>query len=87
MCCEYSDFLILQIVESDNEKLAKYSVGIGAARFQLQYMGPYLFRDERTDPDLRIQHFIPDTWQVTICEKNVKISPCFLQVATDTILT
>ncbi|XP_048364691.1 probable ATP-dependent RNA helicase DDX60 [Sphaerodactylus townsendi] len=51
------------LVESSNEKLAKYSVGIGAARFQLQYMGHYLFRDERTDPDLRVQHFIPDTWQ------------------------
>ncbi|CAH2300577.1 probable ATP-dependent RNA helicase DDX60 [Pelobates cultripes] len=38
-------------------------VGVGSSRFQMQYMGPYLLRDERTDPDPRVQHFIPDTWQ------------------------
>ncbi|XP_060027598.1 probable ATP-dependent RNA helicase DDX60 [Erinaceus europaeus] len=43
--------------------LSKYSVNMGAARFQLTYMGPYLFREERTDPDPRVHHFIPDTWQ------------------------
>ncbi|XP_043927919.1 probable ATP-dependent RNA helicase DDX60 [Protopterus annectens] len=42
---------------------SKYAVGIGSARFQLQYMGHYLKREERKDPDPRIQHFIPDTWQ------------------------
>ncbi|XP_043919452.1 probable ATP-dependent RNA helicase DDX60 [Protopterus annectens] len=42
---------------------SKYTVGIGSARFQLQYMGHYLKREERKDPDPRIQHFIPDTWQ------------------------
>ncbi|XP_066487732.1 probable ATP-dependent RNA helicase DDX60 isoform X2 [Tiliqua scincoides] len=52
-----------QRVESDNEKIAKYAVGTGAARFQLQYMGHYLFRDERSDSDPRVRHFIPDTWQ------------------------
>ncbi|GCB77266.1 hypothetical protein scyTo_0019977, partial [Scyliorhinus torazame] len=41
----------------------KFPVGLGASRFQLQYMGPYLFREERKDPDPRVQHFIPDTWQ------------------------
>ncbi|XP_012512448.1 PREDICTED: probable ATP-dependent RNA helicase DDX60 [Propithecus coquereli] len=41
----------------------KYSVGIGPVRFQLQHMGHYLFRDERKDPDPRVQDFIPDTWQ------------------------
>uniref|UniRef100_A0A674I566 DExD/H-box helicase 60 n=1 Tax=Terrapene triunguis TaxID=2587831 RepID=A0A674I566_9SAUR len=51
------------IIESDNEKIAKYTTEMGAARFQLQYMGCYLFREERKDPDPRIQHFIPDTWQ------------------------
>uniref|UniRef100_A0A8C8S3R8 DExD/H-box helicase 60 n=1 Tax=Pelusios castaneus TaxID=367368 RepID=A0A8C8S3R8_9SAUR len=44
-------------------KISKYAVGMGAARFQLQYMGHYLLREERTDRDPRIQHFIPDTWQ------------------------
>uniref|UniRef100_A0A8C3XTJ1 DExD/H-box helicase 60 n=1 Tax=Chelydra serpentina TaxID=8475 RepID=A0A8C3XTJ1_CHESE len=44
-------------------KISKYAVGMGAARFQLQYMGHCLIRDERTDRDPRIQHFIPDTWQ------------------------
>ncbi|XP_007527285.3 probable ATP-dependent RNA helicase DDX60 [Erinaceus europaeus] len=53
-------------VERDNLKEKgknKYSVGIGPARFQLQYMGHYLFRDERTDQDPRVPDFIPDTWQ------------------------
>ncbi|XP_074922462.1 putative ATP-dependent RNA helicase DDX60 [Chelonoidis abingdonii] len=44
-------------------KISKYAVGMGAARFQLQYMGHCLLREERTDRDPRIQHFIPDTWQ------------------------
>ncbi|XP_066243836.1 probable ATP-dependent RNA helicase DDX60 isoform X2 [Saccopteryx leptura] len=53
-----------QVQESGTEKdISKYSVHMGAARFQLTYMGPYLFREERSDPDPRVQHFIPDTWQ------------------------
>ncbi|OCT99648.1 hypothetical protein XELAEV_18005430mg [Xenopus laevis] len=47
----------------EDKKKAECSVGVGAARFQLQFMGPYMLRDERTDPDPRVQHFIPDTWQ------------------------
>ncbi|XP_013368908.1 PREDICTED: probable ATP-dependent RNA helicase DDX60 isoform X2 [Chinchilla lanigera] len=47
----------------DNIKKKKYSVGIGPARFQLQHMGHYLIREERKDPDPRVQDFIPDTWQ------------------------
>uniref|UniRef100_A0A671EKB7 DExD/H-box helicase 60 n=1 Tax=Rhinolophus ferrumequinum TaxID=59479 RepID=A0A671EKB7_RHIFE len=43
--------------------ISKYSVHMGAARFQLTYMGPYLFREERSDPDPRVHRFIPDTWQ------------------------
>ncbi|XP_036138163.1 probable ATP-dependent RNA helicase DDX60 [Molossus molossus] len=50
--------------ESGTKKdISKYSVRMGAARFQLTYMGPYLFQEERSDPDPRVQHFIPDTWQ------------------------
>uniref|UniRef100_K7EI14 DExD/H-box helicase 60 n=1 Tax=Ornithorhynchus anatinus TaxID=9258 RepID=K7EI14_ORNAN len=49
-------------VSSDKE-ISKYSVQMGAARFQLQQMGHHLFRDERSDPDPRVQYFIPDTWQ------------------------
>ncbi|XP_030048082.1 putative ATP-dependent RNA helicase DDX60 [Microcaecilia unicolor] len=52
-----------QITESDREKFSNYGLDVGAARFQLQYMGHYLLRDERNDPDPRVQHFIPDTWQ------------------------
>uniref|UniRef100_K7F991 DExD/H-box helicase 60 n=1 Tax=Pelodiscus sinensis TaxID=13735 RepID=K7F991_PELSI len=55
-----------QISEDDRKekaKISKYAVGMGAARFQLQYMGHCLLRDERTDRDPRVQHFIPDTWQ------------------------
>ncbi|XP_042556908.1 probable ATP-dependent RNA helicase DDX60 [Dipodomys spectabilis] len=47
----------------NKKKKSKYSVGIGPARFQLQYMGHYLVREERKDPDPRVQDFIPDTWQ------------------------
>lgn len=65
-------FFSFQKVESDNEKLAKYAVGTGAARFQLQYMGHYLFRDERSDPDPRVRNFIPDTWQVMMCKSYFK---------------
>ncbi|XP_045319557.1 probable ATP-dependent RNA helicase DDX60 isoform X1 [Leopardus geoffroyi] len=54
-----------QVVGDDIEekKMDKYSVGMGPVRFQLQYMGHYLIRDERKDPDPRVQDFIPDTWQ------------------------
>ncbi|XP_066243861.1 probable ATP-dependent RNA helicase DDX60 isoform X1 [Saccopteryx leptura] len=45
------------------KKSTKYSVGIGPVRFQLQHMGHYLIREERKDPDPRVQDFIPDTWQ------------------------
>ncbi|XP_060134670.1 probable ATP-dependent RNA helicase DDX60 isoform X2 [Zootoca vivipara] len=45
------------------QKYAKYAVGMGSSRFQLQYMGHYLKREERKDPDPRVQHFIPDSWQ------------------------
>ncbi|XP_043401268.1 probable ATP-dependent RNA helicase DDX60 [Chelonia mydas] len=68
-CLKYLGFenlacsLSSQIIESDNEKITEYTTEMGAARFQLQYMGCYLFREERKDPDPRVQHFIPDTWQ------------------------
>uniref|UniRef100_A0A663MB38 DExD/H-box helicase 60 n=1 Tax=Athene cunicularia TaxID=194338 RepID=A0A663MB38_ATHCN len=42
---------------------SKNSLELGPARFQLQYMDYYLLREERNDPDPRVQHFIPDTWQ------------------------
>ncbi|XP_054984020.1 probable ATP-dependent RNA helicase DDX60 [Sorex araneus] len=45
------------------QDISKYSIHMGAARFQLTHMGPYLSREERKDPDPRVQHFIPDTWQ------------------------
>ncbi|ELK37299.1 Putative ATP-dependent RNA helicase DDX60 [Myotis davidii] len=53
-----------KVQESSTEKdISKYSVCMGAARFQLTYMGHYLLREERSDPDPRVHHFIPDTWQ------------------------
>ncbi|XP_048186373.1 LOW QUALITY PROTEIN: probable ATP-dependent RNA helicase DDX60 [Perognathus longimembris pacificus] len=63
------------------QKKSKYSVGTGPARFQLQYMGHYLVREERKDPDPRVQDFIPDTWQrelldvVDNCESAVIVAP------------
>ncbi|XP_053114339.1 probable ATP-dependent RNA helicase DDX60 isoform X2 [Hemicordylus capensis] len=50
------------------KKLSPYATGIGSARFQLEYMGQYLIREERDDPDPRVQHFIPDTWQREILD-------------------
>ncbi|KAM4708141.1 putative ATP-dependent RNA helicase DDX60 isoform 2-T2 [Discoglossus pictus] len=47
----------------DMKEESELSVGVGSTRFQMKYMGHYLLRDERTDPDPRVQHFIPDTWQ------------------------
>eukprot|EP00073_Rattus_norvegicus_P053513 XP_017455897.1 PREDICTED: probable ATP-dependent RNA helicase DDX60 [Rattus norvegicus] len=62
---ELADSLCPTQDTADDVKMTKkkYSVGIGPARFQLQYMGHYLIREERKDPDPRVQDFIPDTWQ------------------------
>ncbi|NWV01262.1 DDX60 helicase, partial [Upupa epops] len=48
---------------SNDQTKRKYAVEVGPARFQIQYMDYYLLREERNDPDPRVQHFIPDTWQ------------------------
>ncbi|XP_064227077.1 probable ATP-dependent RNA helicase DDX60-like isoform X2 [Aotus nancymaae] len=63
------------VIQDDKEKNEgnKYSIGMGPARFQLQYMGHYLIRDERKDPDPRVRDFIPDTWQrelLDVVDKN-----------------
>ncbi|XP_059230191.1 probable ATP-dependent RNA helicase DDX60 isoform X2 [Mustela nigripes] len=59
-----TSFYSTQVARDDiKKKIDKYSIGIGPVRFQLQYMGHYLIRDERKDPDPRVQDFIPDTWQ------------------------
>ncbi|NWU06647.1 DDX60 helicase, partial [Cephalopterus ornatus] len=52
-----------QTGESSKHNTSKYAIEVGSARFQLQYMDYYLLREERNDPDPRVQHFIPDTWQ------------------------
>ncbi|XP_061228962.1 probable ATP-dependent RNA helicase DDX60 isoform X2 [Neopsephotus bourkii] len=52
-----------QAGESNDKKINNYAIEVGPARFQLQYMDYYLLREERHDPDPRVQHFIPDTWQ------------------------
>ncbi|NXT17817.1 DDX60 helicase, partial [Syrrhaptes paradoxus] len=52
-----------QTEESNDKNISNYAVKVGPARFQLQYMDYYLLREERNDPDPRVQHFIPDTWQ------------------------
>uniref|UniRef100_A0A8C0B3S0 DExD/H-box helicase 60 n=1 Tax=Buteo japonicus TaxID=224669 RepID=A0A8C0B3S0_9AVES len=61
--------LACSLSDSDEEKQNKYrmrsnyAIEVGPAHFQLQYMDYYLLREERNDPDPRVQHFIPDTWQ------------------------
>ncbi|XP_062905575.1 probable ATP-dependent RNA helicase DDX60 isoform X1 [Mobula hypostoma] len=64
------DSLLERIDEHQKEKVKKelmsdpkVPVGLGAVRFHLKHMGPFLIRDERSDPDPRVRHFIPDTWQ------------------------
>ncbi|KAI4588733.1 hypothetical protein MJG53_003141 [Ovis ammon polii x Ovis aries] len=55
------------------EKVQILTVGLGPARFQLQYMGHYVVHDERRDPDPRVQDFVPDNWQgepLDIVDKN-----------------
>ncbi|XP_061848397.1 probable ATP-dependent RNA helicase DDX60 isoform X3 [Colius striatus] len=52
-----------QMGESKDTNRSNYAIEVGPARFQLQYMDYYLLREERNDPDPRVQHFIPDTWQ------------------------
>ncbi|XP_048797844.1 probable ATP-dependent RNA helicase DDX60 isoform X2 [Lagopus muta] len=47
----------------DDRSRSNYDIEVGPARFQLQYMDYYLLREERNDPDPRVEHFIPDTWQ------------------------
>ncbi|NXI70028.1 DDX60 helicase, partial [Anseranas semipalmata] len=49
--------------KSDDQNTGNYAVEVGPARFQLQHMDYYLLREERNDPDPRVQHFIPDAWQ------------------------
>ncbi|XP_041483940.1 probable ATP-dependent RNA helicase DDX60 isoform X2 [Lytechinus variegatus] len=39
------------------------AIGMTCTRFQLQFVGQWMKRDERTDKDPRVPHFIPDTWQ------------------------
>ncbi|XP_012414681.2 probable ATP-dependent RNA helicase DDX60-like isoform X2 [Trichechus manatus latirostris] len=53
----------LQMTDKKKKKKDKYSIDIGPARFQLQYTGHCLMRDEREDLDPRVQEFIPDAWQ------------------------
>ncbi|XP_007496206.2 probable ATP-dependent RNA helicase DDX60 isoform X2 [Monodelphis domestica] len=53
-----------QIMENERKsKKFRYAIDMGPARFQLQQMGHYLIRNERKDPDPRVNDFIPDTWQ------------------------
>ncbi|KAF1637750.1 putative ATP-dependent RNA helicase DDX60, partial [Eudyptes filholi] len=52
-----------QTEENNDQNISNYAIEVGPARFQLQYMDYYLLREERNDPDPRVQHFIPDTWQ------------------------
>ncbi|XP_020629551.1 probable ATP-dependent RNA helicase DDX60 [Orbicella faveolata] len=46
------------------KRAVELSVQTTSERFQLEHMGHLLKRDERTDADPRVDHFIPDTWQV-----------------------
>ncbi|XP_022789735.1 probable ATP-dependent RNA helicase DDX60 [Stylophora pistillata] len=49
--------------EERERKTKELSAHTSSVRFQLEHMGHLLKRAERTDPDPRVDHFIPDTWQ------------------------
>ncbi|CAG0903899.1 unnamed protein product, partial [Darwinula stevensoni] len=53
---------ILQKLKLSNNDV-KRKDGESSIRFQMLHMGPHLKREYRTDPDPRINKFIPDTWQ------------------------
>ncbi|XP_076357018.1 LOW QUALITY PROTEIN: putative ATP-dependent RNA helicase DDX60 [Tachypleus tridentatus] len=50
-------------VKEKYKKKDNFLTSIETARFQLEHMGALLSRECRTDPDPRVDHFIPDTWQ------------------------
>ncbi|PFX17719.1 putative ATP-dependent RNA helicase DDX60 [Stylophora pistillata] len=49
--------------EERERKTKELYVHSSSVRFQLEHMGHLLKKAERTDPDPRVDHFIPDTWQ------------------------
>ncbi|PFX17720.1 putative ATP-dependent RNA helicase DDX60 [Stylophora pistillata] len=55
--------LFYEMLPDREAKTAQLSVHTTSSRFQLEYMGHLLKREERTDPDSRVENFIPDTWQ------------------------
>ncbi|XP_068713426.1 probable ATP-dependent RNA helicase DDX60 isoform X5 [Montipora foliosa] len=56
--------VIFYDLKPDTENKARQlSVHTTSARFQLEFMGHLLKREERADRDPRVDHFIPDTWQ------------------------
>ena len=63
---DFSEFVLglLTIYAHLSPKAQQLSVHTTSARFQLDCMGHLLKRETRTDRDQRVDHFIPDTWQV-----------------------
>ena len=51
------------LTEKSFEYNDEYSLKISSSRFQLHNLGDKLERETRTDPDSRVEHFIPETWQ------------------------
>ncbi|CAH3109010.1 unnamed protein product [Pocillopora meandrina] len=55
--------LFCEMPPDREKKNEQHFVHTTSTRFQLEYMGHLLKREVRTDPDSRVEHFIPDTWQ------------------------
>jgi hypothetical protein len=51
------------LTEKSFDSNDEYKLKISSSRFQLHNIGDKLKRETRTDPDSRVEHFIPETWQ------------------------
>ncbi|XP_065682237.1 probable ATP-dependent RNA helicase DDX60 isoform X1 [Hydra vulgaris] len=56
-------FNLLKLLSLDSLKKPPKAESQCHIEFQLKYLGHFLSRTERNDPDPRISNFIPDTWQ------------------------
>ncbi|XP_065662384.1 LOW QUALITY PROTEIN: probable ATP-dependent RNA helicase DDX60 isoform X3 [Hydra vulgaris] len=56
-------FNLLKLLNLESPKRPSKAESQCHIEFQLKYLGHFLSRTERNDPDPRISNFIPDTWQ------------------------
>ena len=59
----FSDIALKEGLIKESAPPGVCSLNLSSSRFQLHYISHRLRREERTDPDPRVDNFIPDTWQ------------------------